>query len=157
MVKRSVVCLALVADIYAFTPCTLTNGPIIKSMLKVRARSSCAQLHMTEAIDPADTVALGEASLFPPKGYGFTSTIRRILDAPNCRSGYYRAFSNETVMDVMDCISSGSEDVALVFDESSGRFLGLFAETDYLKVRGRRQIAALAILIGKNQYDLFAL
>jgi hypothetical protein len=69
-----------------------------------------------------------------PEGYGFSSTVERVMKNANRASGYYRATSLESVTDVMDGITSGQVDVALVFEETTNKLLGIFTESDYIKV-----------------------
>jgi hypothetical protein len=69
-----------------------------------------------------------------PEGYGFSSSIKRVLKAANRDGGYYKASASDIVAEVMDGITDGNVDVALVFDDSS-KLVGIFTETDYIKVR----------------------
>jgi hypothetical protein len=69
-----------------------------------------------------------------PEGYGFSSSINRVLKAADRDGGYYKASASDIVADVMDGITDGNVDVALVFDDSS-KLVGIFTETDYIKVR----------------------
>ena len=130
MIKGLVFCLAVAADVDAFTS---VARPFKLSTAALRSRT--IQLPMSEVIDPAEVIPLGEGGLATPEGYGFSSPMTRILSATDGNGGYYRALSSQTVTDVMGRISTSPEDVALVFDESSDKFLGLFTATDYIKVR----------------------
>jgi hypothetical protein len=69
-----------------------------------------------------------------PEGYGFSSTVERVMKEADRANGYYRATSTESVTDVMDGITSGKVDVALVFEETTNKLLGIFTESDYIKV-----------------------
>jgi hypothetical protein len=89
---------------------------------------------MTEVVDPAELLPLGSDRTVTPEGFGFSSPMHRVLKKANREGGYYRAVSQETVIDVMNAIAVGATDVALVYDESSNKLLGLFTETDYIKV-----------------------
>jgi len=83
-------------------------------------------------------------SMITPEGYGFTSPMSRILKDARRGGGFYRAKAGETVIDVMEAITSMDRDgvvcpdVALVFDEDDPtKLMGLFTETDYIKVSSR--------------------
>lgn len=69
-----------------------------------------------------------------PEGYGFSSSIGRVLKQADRGGGYYKAASTDIVTDVMDGITGGDVDAALVFDETS-KLLGIFTESDYIRVR----------------------
>jgi hypothetical protein len=79
--------------------------------------------------------------MITPEGYGFTSSVQRILQQAGRSPGYHRALSGDTVLDVQAAISSSSSsgspcDVALVFDQDDPKELvGLFTESDYIQVR----------------------
>jgi len=86
---------------------------------------------------------LGTQTLFTPDGYGFSTDAARILREAKRQGGYHKASASDRVVDVMDAITSGVQDVALVFDSASPEgpngttqnLLGLFTETDYIRVR----------------------
>lgn len=81
-----------------------------------------------------DYAFLGEGCSLTPEGYGFSSPGERILKSAKRGEGYYKAKGDDRVIDVMEGISEGSQDVALVFDESEdGSLLGIFTEADYIK------------------------
>jgi len=80
-----------------------------------------------------------------PDGYGFTAPMSRILAQAGRGKGYFKARASDTVIEVMDALTSKQEgsdgstvvppDVALVFDDDDPtRLLGLFTESDYIKV-----------------------
>lgn len=69
-----------------------------------------------------------------PEGYGFSTTISRILKEAGRGGGYYKASGSDIVADVMDGITDGNVDVALVFDDDSSKLVGIFTEADYIKV-----------------------
>ena len=69
-----------------------------------------------------------------PEGTGLSSPISRIVKLSKRGKGFYRANGSDRVVDVMDGITSGKEDVALVFDEDTKQLLGIFTESDYIKV-----------------------
>jgi hypothetical protein len=85
-------------------------------------------------LDPDEVIPLGEECIITPEGYGFSASMGRILDAADRENGFYRARASEIVTDVMEGITIGKADVALVFDDSSDKILGIFTETDYIKV-----------------------
>ena len=69
-----------------------------------------------------------------PQGYGFLSTTERVLtQTKRGNNGYYKANSNDKVIDVMGGMTNGGgEDVALVYEK--GNLQGIFTETDYIEV-----------------------
>lgn len=70
-----------------------------------------------------------------PYGFGFSTPASRILEVANRDNGYCKAKASDIVADVMDGITSGKADVAVVFDEDdSSKVAGIFTETDYIKV-----------------------
>jgi hypothetical protein len=78
---------------------------------------------------------IGEECIITPEGFGFTTPANRVLREAKRGVGYYRASASDLVIDVMDGITSGEQDVALVFDDKDAKkLLGLFTETDYIKV-----------------------
>jgi hypothetical protein len=86
-------------------------------------------------LDPIEVIPLGDECLITPEGYGFSASMGRILSTADRGNGFYRARASEIVIDVMEGITEGKADVALVFDDSSSKLLGIFTETDYIKVR----------------------
>ena len=92
-------------------------------------------------IDPEQLMSLGESSIITPEGFGFSSPVVRILDVANRSGGYYSAKTSNIVTDVMDEITDGSADVALVFEEGENdKLAGIFTETDYIEVRFDEQL-----------------
>ena len=85
-------------------------------------------------IDPEEVFSLGQSNIITPEGFGFSSPVNRILDVASRSGGYYSAKTSNLVTDVMDEITSGNADVALVF-EDDGKLAGIFTETDYIEVR----------------------
>jgi hypothetical protein len=85
-----------------------------------------------------------------PEGYGFSSSIERVLKAADRDGGYYKASASDIVAEVMDGITDGNVDVALVFDDDSSKLVGIFTETDYIKVRS---IAWIRILHFHNVFE----
>lgn len=95
--------------------------------------SSSTQLRQTAAQG-----LLTQESIITPEGFGFSAPAQRVLANANRSSGYYRTNGDDLVINVMEAITSsenGQADVALVFDEQD-KLLGLFTETDYIKVSG---------------------
>jgi hypothetical protein len=81
-----------------------------------------------------DFIPLSEECLLTPDGYGFSSSAERILTNSKRGEGYYLAKASDRIIDVMEGITNGDQDVALVFDEENS-LLGIFTESDYIKVR----------------------
>mmetsp|Transcript_15841 Transcript_15841/g.22554 ORF Transcript_15841/g.22554 Transcript_15841/m.22554 type:complete len:783 (+) Transcript_15841:77-2425(+) len=86
---------------------------------------------------------LRETSILTPNGYGFASTAKRILESSDRMGGYYTARASDRVIDVMDGITDGVLDVALVYDKDAlssadddslpmNGLVGLFTESDYV-------------------------
>jgi hypothetical protein len=90
----------------------------------------------TEDFNPQGLVPLKKETMITPEGYGFTAPAKRILSEANRKgSGYYRASSTENIMSVINAITNGDDfDAALVFDEETKKIVGLFTESDYIKV-----------------------
>ena len=68
-----------------------------------------------------------------PEGYGFSTPASRLLSKAQRMNGFHKASSEDGVLSVMDAITGSVQDAALVFDEDE-RLVGLFTETDYVKV-----------------------
>lgn len=101
----------------------------------------------------ADVVTTDEDTVGPlldpqasitPEGFGFTTPMFRVLRerSPN-QIGYYKAKASDSVIEVMEALTSQDEsgnpvygDVALVCEDNDpDKVIGLFTETDYIKVR----------------------
>jgi hypothetical protein len=99
-----------------------------------RYRSSGARTtHPATSLNVDSSISL-ESSI-TPEGFGFSTPASRILDRAGRNNGYYKAKGSDIVTDVMEGITSGKADVAVVFDENdSSKVSGIFTETDYIKV-----------------------
>jgi len=95
--------------------------------------SPLIRLNVGIQADPEEWMA--QDSSITPEGFGFSSSIDRVLKSADRSGGYYRASSSDIVTDVMEGITNGKADVALVFDDVSNKLAGIFTETDYIKVR----------------------
>lgn len=75
-------------------------------------------------------------------GYGLSSSAQRIfIEAQRPNNGYYRAYSNETVVDVMQQIldTSDAYDIALIYNhENTNELMGIFTEADYIRYSTER-------------------
>jgi CBS domain-containing protein len=94
------------------------------------------------SVDPEDVLPLASSTM-TPEGYGFSSPIHRILKLSTSRGQYCKARASDSITEVMDGITNGvmPSNAALVFsDDDDGKLVGIFTETDYIKVRtsGRR-------------------
>jgi hypothetical protein len=70
-----------------------------------------------------------------PDGFGLSTPASRILAVSGRNNGYYKAKASDIVSDVMEGITSGKADVAVVFgDDDSSKVAGIFTEKDYIKV-----------------------
>ena len=96
--------------------------------------SSKTMLNVGIEIEPEDLIPLGQDNIITPEGFGFSSSVERILKNAQRQKGFYRARASESVTDVMEGITSGQLDVALVFEDDSDKLVGIFTETDYIKV-----------------------
>jgi hypothetical protein len=133
--------LSLFANVNAFTS---SSGFASTQQLNLPSPSFFRQsriapatkLHQVGAdFDPEDVMSLGSECLLTPEGYGFSSSAERVLKVAGRKGGFYKAKASERVTDVMEGITKGAVDVALVFDDESKKLLGIFTETDYIKVR----------------------
>ena len=96
-------------------------------------------------IDPEDLIPLGQDNIITPEGFGFSSSVERILKNAQRQNGFYRAKASESVTDVMEGITGGQFDVALVFDDDSEKLVGIFTETDYIKVSQQMCVMGYAL------------
>ncbi len=103
-----------------------------------RQVSSFTKLNVGAEIEPEDLISLGQDCVITPEGFGFSSSIERVLKNARRMNGYYRAKASDSVTDVMEGITDGLLDVALVFDDESEKLIGIFTETDYIKVRTKQ-------------------
>ena len=91
--------------------------------------------HMA-ATETGEQEMFATSSLLTPEGYGFSSSVERILKTSQRNSGYYKAQGSDRVIDVMGGIANQEgADIALVFGDDDGDLLGIFTEADYIKVR----------------------
>jgi Na+/H+ antiporter NhaD/arsenite permease-like protein len=87
-----------------------------------------------------DGMLLRDECIITPEGYGFSCPTSRILKESGRGQGFYKASASESVIDVMEAITSGTSDVALVFQ--GDELLGLFTEADYIKFAQARALAS---------------
>ena len=106
------------------------------SLLGAEQRIAPNKLHMSSNdMSPEKIFPLGEENVITPEGFGFSSPVIRILDLASRNGGYYSAKASNIVTDVMDEITNGKADVALVFEDGeNGELEGIFTETDYIEV-----------------------
>ena len=120
----------------AFAPSGLTNIAHLSSNNHLATRISAplsSSANSDEVID-ADIIALSTNPTLnlTPEGYGFSSPISRVMKESG-KSGYYRAKSSESVVDVMGKI--GKNEVALVFDEENDEeLMGIFTDFDFIRL-----------------------
>ena len=104
-----------------------------------QTKRTTTTLHVVGAeLDPDDVLpALATTSTsITPEGFGFSSPAGRVLTEANRNGGFYKAKASDLVTDVMEGITNGKMDAALVFDDTdNAKLLGIFTETDYIKVR----------------------
>jgi hypothetical protein len=142
MVQLSCAALALLPlfpSVFAFSPQSLPQSQVYQPSPYPRSRyiqPTSTKLGVGAEFDEFDDeVILGEECNISPEGYGFSASMGRILAAADRDNGFYRATASELVTSVMEGMTSGKADVALVFEDSSDKLLGIFTETDYVKVR----------------------
>lgn len=127
----------------AFTTRSRPEGLVAPSTASsfLRSTYSPTKLNVGANIEPEEVIPLGQERIMTPEGYGFASPVSRILKTADRQNGYYRASTVDLVTDVMEAITHGPVDVALVFDEDSGALSGIFTETDYIKVHNMHSSA----------------
>jgi hypothetical protein len=114
----------------------------------IRTARSSSKLNMVgrspEMMDPYQILPLGEEKTsITPEGFGFSSPVSRVINIANRNGGFYKAKESNIVTDVMDEITNGVADVALVFEDDNGvdgeygKIKGIFTESDYIKVRNK--------------------
>lgn len=94
-------------------------------------------------INAGNVVDMGDQCLLTPEGYGFSSTAERIINEANRgeAGGYVAVNGEDRVIDVMAGITSGDEDVAIVYGDNK-ELLGIFTESDYINFSTQRAAAA---------------
>ena len=126
---QGAILLASIQGISAFAPASFVPHATGRNQLTYRAApsvsSSCTSLNQA---------SIGDQCLLTPEGFGFTSSAERILKETHKgeSSGYAAVNGNDSVIDVMQSITSGEDDVALVYDGTD--LLGIFTESDYINV-----------------------
>jgi hypothetical protein len=129
---------------------TLTRSSFIPSPKQYSTKTSSTQRHVdlvdSSASEPVEfnpngMVPLKKETMLTPEGYGFTAAAKRILkEANRAGNGYYKAYSTDNIMTVIAAITEGGEyDAALVFDEDTKEMMGLFTESDYIRVRKKKE------------------
>lgn len=122
-------------------PATKHFGSMVKTTARKHGSVSAADktasvstLQMVgKEVDPEEILPLGQNNI-TPFGFGFSSPLFRVLNVADRNGGYYKATASNIVTDVMDGITNGKADVALVFEDGeNGELLGIFTETDYIE------------------------
>lgn len=133
MVKfvTSIASALILSNVEAFSTINKFTSPAKPSLASSLTRSQFSGTSLNVGVNPEEVFPL-ERSI-TPEGYGFSSSINRVLKEAGRNNGYYKASGSDLVTDVMDGITSGDVDVALVFDDES-KLLGIFTESDYIKV-----------------------
>lgn len=133
MVKfaTSIASALILSNVEAFSTINKFTSPAKPSLASSLTRSQFSGTSLNVGANPEEVFPL-ERSI-TPEGYGFSSSIDRVLKEAGRNNGYYKASGSDLVTDVMDGITSGDVDVALVFDDES-KLLGIFTESDYIKV-----------------------
>lgn len=114
----------------------LTSSSFIPTGASHRTQSTRRYVGESVEFDPQGMVPLKKETMLTPEGYGFTAPAKRILQEANrSNKGYYRASSKESILTVIAAITEGEYDAALAFDDDTNAVVGLFTESDYIKVR----------------------
>ncbi len=122
------------SSFFASPPARTMASPRATPAFSRKASRRYVQQSIYEGGDE-ESYMIGEECIITPEGFGFTTPANRVLREAKRGVGYYRASASDLVIDVMDGITSGEQDVALVFDDKDAKkLLGLFTETDYMKV-----------------------
>lgn len=145
MVNLSIVLafMPLISTVESFA--VFSQGPSLKKGITINTvpktvpgkthRAVATRVSMNaKVLDPSDVIPLNHESIITPEGLGFSSSIDRVMKSSDRYKGYYRAKASDLVVKVMDGMSEESMDVALVFDDESDELLGIFTETDYVRV-----------------------
>jgi len=103
-----------------------------------------SKLHMVgKQMNPEEILPMDRENSITPEGFGFSSPIMRVLKVADRSGGYYSAKASNIITDVMDGITNGKVDVALVFEDGEdGKLQGIFTETDYIKFSMERAKAS---------------
>lgn len=120
----------LARNCHSFAPRSLTH----------HERNSFSRIASYRSIASGDLEAetlmqMKESISLTPEGTGFSSPISRIVKLARRGDGYCRSNGSDRVIDVMEAITKGAEDSALVFDDDTQALLGIFTEADYIRVR----------------------
>jgi hypothetical protein len=120
----------------SFTPSSFLSSPYSSVNRNVVVGSSSSHQSSSprcKASNLFSSVGISGQCLLTPEGFGFSSSAERVLSqAKRGNNGFYKASSNDKVIDVMGGMTNGPEDVALVYE--AGQLVGIFTETDYLDV-----------------------
>lgn len=88
-----------------------------------------------EDLEADSLMNMKESIVLTPEGTGFSSPISRILKLARRGDGFCRSNGSDRVIDVMEAITKDVEDSALVFDDDTNELVGIFTESDYIRVR----------------------
>ena len=138
IINAAIVAAALSSSVVAFTIPQSTRALRSSQFVPTNARLFKTQRNVgsVEEFNPEGLVPITKEAMITPEGYGFTAPAQRIVEEANRQgAGYYRASSSENVLSVVHKITSNPDyDVALIFDEETDKIVGIFTETDYIKV-----------------------
>ncbi len=122
----------IIAPVKSFAPSSFLSSPH-SSITKNHKSIIEPQSNTSTSLCSSIGAGLSGKVVLTPEGYGFSSSAERVLSqAKRGNNGYYKANSNDKVIDVMGGMTNGPEDVALVYQ--SGNLQGIFTETDYIEV-----------------------
>ena len=131
-------------NVLGFAPAPSTNkikhGARTSSFISSSPKTistTTTQINMNLGEDLA-VLSTNPPSNLTPEGYGFSSPVGRILKSRG-GLGYYKAKSTDSVITVMEGLSSGDikGDVALVYDDDEV-LVGIFTDADYIRLATER-------------------
>lgn len=125
----------LLSQVNAFVPSSFLTQPqqYVSTVPSLHSSTSFQRkTHPTQETSSRLYSGLEGTCLLTPEGYGFSSSMERVLAKAKRGSGFYTAMKDARVIDVMGGITEGQLDAALVYDQNE--LLGIFTESDYIKV-----------------------
>jgi hypothetical protein len=135
--STSILLASLLKNGGAFAPISSRGATMPSTASSFFGQTTQQMPRNTQLCAGADMIpdVMGQECIITPEGYGFASGVDRILKKAGRSNGFYRAKASDLVVDVMEGITTGDLDVALVFDDDTAKLVGIFTETDYIKVR----------------------
>ena len=141
---------------YETKPNQLPRSKMNTPNMRLHATTSSSSSSSSSAVTSSRSMMLNGNVL---DGYGLSSSAERIFqEAQRPNNGYYRAYSNETVVDVMQQIlldTSNEYDIALVYNhETPNELLGIFTEADYIRYSTERAQTSEVCIVDDDDDDM---